>query len=409
MTRASRHEQIQTIDLALRGIAQRRAALDADEARWLREAERARIWTALGMVSMLDYMERVLGYSPRAACDRLRVSRALGELPVLAQALADGELSYSALREVTRVATPETESAWCDAARGQNLRTLEELVATHERGQLPSEPGDPDLRARVVRFEISPATFARLREAHAALDAERGARLDDDRFVAALCELALADTQTIGPTGRARHQIATTVCERCAQGWQTGGGVRIAVGADAVARAECDAQRVGSIHADVPARASHDVSPKTRRFVWTRDGGKCVVPGCRSARNLEIHHLVHRRDGGSHEPSNLCLLCDAHHAAHHAGTLGISGVAPERIVFAAARAARKPLHAEMRHVGAGRLDAAVRRVQLRGALVRIGWTRGVASAAVDAAITHVGTSAPDEVILREALRRCAVG
>jgi hypothetical protein len=406
MTRASRLDQIQTIDLALRGIAQRRAALDADEARWLREAERARIWTALGMVSMLDYMERALGYTPRAACDRLRVSRALGELPVLAQALVDGELSYSALREVTRVATPDTERAWCDAARGQNLRTLEELVATHERGQLPGDPGDPDLRPRVVRFEVSPATFARLREAHAVLDAERGERLDDDRFVAALCELALGE-QSASP--RARHMIATTVCERCAQGWQTGGGVRVAVGADAVTRAECDAQRIGSIHADVPPRATHDVSPKTRRFVWTRDGGKCVVPGCRSARNLEIHHLVHRRDGGSHEPSNLCLLCDAHHAAHHAGTLGIAGVAPDRIVFEPGRVGAKPLHAEARHAGASLLDAAVQRLQLRGALVQMGWKPGVASAAVEHAITHVGTNAPVQEPMREALRRCAVG
>jgi hypothetical protein len=398
MTRTT--DDLQTIDRALRDIAHRRAALDADEARWLREAESARLWTALGMVSMLDYMERVLGYSPRAACERLRVSRALGELPVLAEALRHGELSYSALREVTRVATPETEGAWCAAARGQNLRTLEELVATHKRGDFPSDPGDPDLRPRVVRFEVSPATFARLREARAALDTERGERLDDDRFVAALCELALGEQS---PSGRARHQIATTVCERCAQGWQTGGGVRVPVGADVVARAECDAQHLGSLTADTPARASQDVSPKTRRFVWTRDHGQCVVPGCRSARNLEIHHLVHRRAGGSHEPSNLCLLCDAHHAAHHAGTLHISGTAPGRLVFAPA----KPLHATARH--AGRLDATAQRVQIRGALVRAGWKPAIASAAVDRALTHVGPGAPDEAILREALRRCPTG
>jgi len=41
----------QQVDLVLRGIAKRRAALDADEARWLREAERLKIWRPLGMVS----------------------------------------------------------------------------------------------------------------------------------------------------------------------------------------------------------------------------------------------------------------------------------------------------------------------------------------------------------------------
>src|ERR1044071_8681298 len=76
-------------------IRQRRAMLDADEARWLREAEALQIWRPLGMVSALDYMERVLGYAPRTAQDRLRVARALGDLPELSEALATDQLSFS--------------------------------------------------------------------------------------------------------------------------------------------------------------------------------------------------------------------------------------------------------------------------------------------------------------------------
>jgi 5-methylcytosine-specific restriction endonuclease McrA len=45
------------------------------------------------------------------------------------------------------------------------------------------------------------------------------------------------------------------------------------------------------------------------------------VPGCRSSRYLEVHHIVRRADGGTHEVSNLVLLCGAHHRAHHEGTL----------------------------------------------------------------------------------------
>src|ERR1700748_3857453 len=107
----------QTIDQALRRIASRRAALDAEEAHWLREAERCEIWRELGMVSAHDYLERVLGYAPRTAQERLRVARALGELPVLTEALAQGQLAYSARA-----------------------------------------------RTRVVRFELSPETFALLRQ-----------------------------------------------------------------------------------------------------------------------------------------------------------------------------------------------------------------------------------------------------
>src|ERR687890_709193 len=94
----------QSVHQALRRIARRRAGLDAEEARWLREAVKLRIWRQLGMVSVFDYMERVMGYGPRAAQERLRVAGALGALPILSEALAQGELSFSAVRELTRVA-----------------------------------------------------------------------------------------------------------------------------------------------------------------------------------------------------------------------------------------------------------------------------------------------------------------
>src|ERR1043166_8307131 len=98
---------------------------------WLREAEALQIWRPLGMVSAIDYMERVLGYAPRAAQDRLRVARALGTLPQLTSALTRGDLPFSAVRELTRVAMPATEAAWVAAANGKNLRQIEELVADH--------------------------------------------------------------------------------------------------------------------------------------------------------------------------------------------------------------------------------------------------------------------------------------
>src|SRR5437016_6032498 len=117
------------IDCAWRSIAQRRAALDAEEARWLREAEALQIWRPLGMVSILDYMERVLGYAPHTAQERLRVARALGDLPQTEAALERGALSFSAAKELTRVATPETESEWIKSANDKNLRQIEDLVA----------------------------------------------------------------------------------------------------------------------------------------------------------------------------------------------------------------------------------------------------------------------------------------
>ena len=44
-------------DRALCRIGQRRAELDAEEARWLREAHRLRIWREVGCVSLVAYLE----------------------------------------------------------------------------------------------------------------------------------------------------------------------------------------------------------------------------------------------------------------------------------------------------------------------------------------------------------------
>src|SRR5262249_5939002 len=126
-----RHAQLdwRTVDRELRSIAKQRGALDASEARWLREAQRLEIWRHLGMVSALDYLEPVLGYPPRAARERRRVASALAELRAIDDACAQGELSFSAVRELPRVATAETDVIWRDAAFGKSVHEIEQAVA----------------------------------------------------------------------------------------------------------------------------------------------------------------------------------------------------------------------------------------------------------------------------------------
>ncbi|HUG74585.1 MAG TPA: DUF222 domain-containing protein [Acidimicrobiia bacterium] len=62
------------------------------------------------------------------------------------------------------------------------------------------------------------------------------------------------------------------------------------------------------------------VPPKVRRFVLARDGG-CVVDGCTSRYRLEVHHIIPRSQGGSHDAENLVTLCWYHHhvAVHGRG------------------------------------------------------------------------------------------
>ena len=56
-----------------------------------------------------------------------------------------------------------------------------------------------------------------------------------------------------------------------------------------------------------------------------RDGYKCGICGCEGVL-LHVHHMRHRSEGGSDDPSNLVSVCAACHAKVHGGQLGGSEV-----------------------------------------------------------------------------------
>jgi hypothetical protein len=74
----------------------------------------------------------------------------------------------------------------------------------------------------------------------------------------------------------------------------------------------------------VPLRS---VTPQLRRLVFARDGGRCIVPGCKHWRFIDVHHVVPQAHRGPNRLENLACLCTAHHRAVHEGVLAIEGSA----------------------------------------------------------------------------------
>ncbi|MFT3694136.1 MAG: HNH endonuclease signature motif containing protein [Kofleriaceae bacterium] len=313
----------QEIDFALRALAMDRCELDAREAPLLRDVIRGDVWRHASKVSLYAYLEDVLGYGPKVARDRVRVAMALESLPETSRALANGEHSYTAVRELTRIVKPETEVEWLDAIRGCNSARVQELVSMHKEGDRPSDPEDPQVKKCVVMIEFTPAQYAQWRQAQNEIIDEVGEFIDDATTVMMLCA-ARANTGEPGTSPRA--QIQATICQKCNQGFVNAGGRRLALSNAERDYVECDAVRIGSDIA--PARAKKDVTPSTRRTVVQRDRGKCVVAGCRSQRFVDIHHIVPRAEGGGHTADNLVLLCFAHHQMLHKGTLSRDSVRP---------------------------------------------------------------------------------
>jgi hypothetical protein len=89
-----------------------------------------------------------VGLDRGAARERVRVARALGTLPRLAQALARGELSYSKVRALTRVATAETEERLLAVGRAGTAEHVERIVRGWRRVDRKAEAEETTRRHR---------------------------------------------------------------------------------------------------------------------------------------------------------------------------------------------------------------------------------------------------------------------
>src|SRR5262245_39201753 len=180
-------------------IAELSAHLDAATARLLdliREFDARGGWNS-GFSSCAAWLSWRVCLDPGAARERVRVARALGTLPRLAQALARGELSYSKVRALTRVATPETEERLLAVGRAGTAEHVERIVRGWRRVDRIAEARETTKRHRrralnvfqdedgmvVIHGRLEPEAGAVLRKA---LEAGRDA-LAQRRRVADVC------------------------------------------------------------------------------------------------------------------------------------------------------------------------------------------------------------------------------
>jgi hypothetical protein len=83
--------------------------LAAAECRWLlmvAEYDRRQGWAQWGCWSCAMWPGWKCGIARRSAQEKVRVARALEGLPLITEAFSKGELSYSQVRALTRVAEP---------------------------------------------------------------------------------------------------------------------------------------------------------------------------------------------------------------------------------------------------------------------------------------------------------------
>ena len=392
----------QVADETLRKLGRLRAASDFELCQWFLCGFRLKVHELYGFASFREYAERWFGCSGRATEERVRVAERLDELPKLSAAFAAGDLVYSAVRELTRVADAETEAEWLEVAEGKTASQIERMTSGKKPGDRPSDPTRPELERKRVTLNLSPSAYALLRQARDVLRKESGGtHLDDDAFIELLASSALSGGGGTDET-RSRHQIALTVCECCKAATQDASGEQVPVGPEVVEVAECDAQVIGRV--DISAgyeRASQVIPPAIRRAVVRRHGGVCAVPGCKNT-SCDVHHCDPKSEGGSHDPERLILLCSTHHGIAHEGKIVIRGTWSAGFVFE---------HPDGSAYGSPKVEPKKAHVlaEVFQMLKALSFKEKEARRLVDEARPHVGAEMTAEQALRLALRGVSVG
>jgi 5-methylcytosine-specific restriction endonuclease McrA len=344
-------------------IAELAAHLDAATARLLdliREFDARGGW-GNGFRSCAEWLTWRVGLAPGAAREHVRVARALGSLPRLSAALARGELSYSKVRALTRVASAETEERLLKIGRAGTAAHVERIIRAWRYVDRQAEIRETAERHRarslhvyqdedgmvIIRGRLEPEAGAVLMQAlaaardcvyeqgrHAVTDVPAGTssvpagnepptwgQLQADALTL-VAETALHHGMNPGSAGE-RYQVvvhvdAAVLADAGAPGQAVVEGARVS--AETSQRLACDATRVVMRHdaagnvTEVGAR-TRTIPPAIRRALQHRDHG-CRFPGCGS-RFGQGHHIRHWAHGGPTTLSNLATLCRRHHRAVH--------------------------------------------------------------------------------------------
>lgn len=292
-------------------------------------------WAEWGVVSCAHWLSWRCGVGLTAAREHVRVARILRGLPILQAAFAAGELSYSKVRALTRVASDKTEADLVELARHATGAQLEKLCrqygrvleasTEHARGlverQTLSTFWDDD-GMLVVQGRLTPDDGAVLM---AALDQAAGSVPEELAELGACAvrahALALLAAGGERPAEVVVHvDVETLASERVVRQAEVAGGPALAP--ETVRRLACDGAIVTMLECDGQplsvGRRTRAIPPALRRALRSRDQG-CRFPGCTHVQHLHAHHIRHWARGGPTELGNLVQLCSHHHKLVHEG------------------------------------------------------------------------------------------
>src|SRR2546422_7740893 len=312
-------------------IAELSAHLDAATARLLdliRDFDARGGWNT-GFMSCAAWLSWRVGLDPRAARERVRVARALGTLPRLAEALARGELSYSKVRALTRVATPETEERLLRVGRAGTAEHVEGTVRRWRLTDRKAEAEETTRRHRsralhvyhdedgmvIIRARLEPEAGAVVVQALAAAREARHQRPRGTDAVGGSAGPQYVDGSPEAPTVEQQQAdalalVAETALHRGIDPGTPGERYQVVVHVDAavLVDAEAPGQSVLEGGAYVSAETSQRLACDASRVVMRHDAdGQVTEVGARTrAIPPALRRALQHRDRGCRFPARRC-------------------------------------------------------------------------------------------------------
>jgi hypothetical protein len=341
-------------------------------------------WGAWGLQSCAHWLNWRCGISLNAAREKVRVAHALKDLPAISSAFESGQLSFSKVRALTRIADPANEAELLELAHHATAAQVEKLVRSYryvgrlaEREQAMArhaareltyyhdDDGSLVIRARlpaeegaIVLQALNAAMDAQYTGGNdeattddAAKDVTAVTSISEDRFaqrradaLTTMAEISLRQGPEPKPSAERyqakRYQVVVHVTAETLAAGDAGrceldSGPRLAP--DTARRIACDGSllRITDDAAGNPlniGRKTRAVPPAMHRALRSRDHG-CRFPGCTHNRFVDAHHIQHWANGGETSLHNLVLLCRRHHRLVHEGGFGVERIPDGAIQF----------------------------------------------------------------------------
>ena len=338
-----------------------------------------------GLENSAEWLAWRCDLSMTTAIEKVRIAHALKTLPAISDAFATGELSYSKVRALTRVANRDNE----DDLLAFSLRHTAANVAQRCRELRCGSADSIDDAARAfaerslsIRRDLSRGTMTITAELP--LDAGELVEkaLDKARDDEVLEKPDLADSSWSTRQADAFVNVMAgylsdnagdrtsndnfLVTVHVDQSALAGGDGRSGLPIESVKRLCCDSHAVDINEGDdgeplCVGRKSRTVPAAIQRAVRSRDSECCTFPGCKNRRFLNCHHVEHWSNGGETSLDNLMLLCTRHHTLVHEGGFRIEKDYQDRWFFVRPDGIAVPDCGYHRHPPAGGLLSAAER------------------------------------------------